>query len=224
MHTPPQPQTPPDTSPPLSSASDHPTSPGALREQRLFLAWRSGDERAGTVLFRCLRTKLLHYFRSLPRDVAEDLTQETLVACVRGRVSLRDVRALRRYVYTVAHRMLARERARRSIIALPFDESKLPAGPRGRLNTERLDVEHLLGTAPHRQLIAEYYIDGLRAPELARRRCMPLGTIRSQLRRGLLQLRRSVATSRCRGTSPPPTAQRRSQFEQPIAQVVQFAP
>jgi len=166
----------------------------AILEQHLFLAWRTGDAPAGMRLFQRLRTTLLRFFRTLPPHTAEDLAQETLVACVRARATLRDVRALRRYLYTVARRMRGSEWSRLHTTPVPLDDEHHD-DLAYRLGTERLDVERLLDTLPTplTELVVEYYIDGRRAPEIAQMRRVPLGTVRSQLRRGLYQLRRSAA-------------------------------
>ena len=52
--------------------------------------WRAGDKRAGNALFERHFRSLVRFFRNKVSTGIEDLVQETLLACVRGRDRLRD--------------------------------------------------------------------------------------------------------------------------------------
>lgn len=194
---PPLPNTRPAGSSDAHSANERPprhTSTEAWREQCLFRAWRAGNARAGTALFRLLRPKLLHYFRHCSPHLAEDLTHDTLMAFVAGRDALREERALRRYLYCVAKRTLMRALFRNDVEFVPLDEGTTSRGMVDFIDLSRIDVQRLLTSHSTRctETLAEYYLTGRRAPEIAQARKMGVNTVRSQIRHGLTQLRRSV--------------------------------
>jgi DNA-directed RNA polymerase specialized sigma24 family protein len=186
---PPAAPTPPAPAPPPTRAT-----PAAQREQALFLAWRAGDERSGAALLGALRPKLLAYLRRRAPGLAEDLAHDALVALVTARDTLEDGRALHAYLFTAARRIGARERARRGVAGVELDGLATPAALTCRLELDRIDVERLLTIHGSRctATVAEYYLGGHRAPEIARREGVSESTVRSQLRHGLAQLRRSA--------------------------------
>lgn len=163
-------------------------------ELALFVAWRGGDARAGARLLRRLRPRLLAYLRRSTPDVAEDLAQDALVALVAARDTLQDAAALYTYVFTAARRIRARERARRDVTVVALDELQVPPRLRCCQPLEHIDVVRLLSRRRSRctATVAEYYLGGRRAPELAREQQVSESTVRSQLRHGLAQLRQSV--------------------------------
>jgi RNA polymerase sigma-70 factor, ECF subfamily len=169
-------------------------------EQRLFLAWRSGDRTAGDALVARLRAHLQRFFRARTRnsELAEDLVQETLLACVRAKQALVDEVALRGYVYTAARRILARELERRDRVAMALEESELIDNADLHAEYEqRVVVDQLrqcLQARPTRCTRAAtlYFLEGRRGREIAVLLEISEGTVRSRIRHGLGQLRQAL--------------------------------
>ena len=78
----------------------------ADRELELLERWRAGDARAGTTLFERYFAGLYRFFRNKVTDGAEDLVQETFLACVRSAERFRGDTCFRSYVFRVAHSKL----------------------------------------------------------------------------------------------------------------------
>ena len=160
----------------------------------LVLAWRRGDARARDTLLARYRAKLERYLRKRCPEAAEDLVHETLVACIEGISRLRDPKRFRAYAYATARRKLDRRRDERAR-SRPFDmsvlEQDLVADDRTELECEvnllASKVEEL--ESAQVDALRLYYVDGLRAREIAARLSIPEATVRSRLRRGLDRLR-----------------------------------
>lgn len=178
---------------PSPSARTEP-SPMVHNEIALFVAWRHGDQSAGAKLLSDLRTKLLRYLRCCPVDVAEDLAHDAIEALLAARDGLEEPRAVLGYLFTVARRIRARELARRDVPVEAFDELRTPARFSYRIEVDRIDAMLLLGDQEGCCIwtLAEYYLAGLRAPEIARKQGVSVGTVRSRIRHGLEQLQRSA--------------------------------
>lgn len=185
---------PPARSRPIPTCMPTAADSAAARDQLLFRAWRAGDERSGAALLRQLRPKLVRYLRFHAPDIAEDVAHEALAALVAGRDNLEDSRALHAYLFTAARRIRARERSRREAAHVELDEDRTPAALTCRIELDRIDVTRLLTTRRSRctATVVEYYLEGRRAPEIARQQGVSESTVRSQIRHGLAQLRRSV--------------------------------
>jgi RNA polymerase sigma-70 factor, ECF subfamily len=166
----------------------------ARREQALFLAWRAGNDGAGARLLRELRPMLLRHLRGFAPDVAEDLAHDALLALVRARQAIQDDRALRGYLFTVIRRSRARELARRDHPVEALDERRTPTRLTSCIELARIDVARLLANRESRcaGTVAEYYLAGFRASEIARARGISEATVRSRIRHGIDQLRRSA--------------------------------
>ena len=173
------------------------------REQQLFTSWRTGDAEAGRELLCRLQGHLARFFRARNADLADDLVQETLLACVRARMTLTDEAALRGYVYTTARRILARERDRHFHGHVEIDESLLTIGESlcVEYDRRRAIVRLRLHLQARRTLCTHaaelYYLEGRRGPEIAGLLGIAEGTVRSRIRHGLRQL--------MRGLEPPAT-------------------
>ncbi|MEL6543521.1 MAG: sigma-70 family RNA polymerase sigma factor [Myxococcota bacterium] len=168
----------------------------------LLTAWREGDTHAGNLLFERYFSSLYGFFRRKTEDGPEDLVQETLLACVRGRDSLRDSSKFRGYLFGVARFTLYRhfEKQTKERSRIDFGVSSVhDLGPSPSANAARREEEALLVRALNRiplelQIALElYYFEQLRGPELAGALGVPEGTARSRLRRGLELLKKRVA-------------------------------
>jgi RNA polymerase sigma-70 factor (ECF subfamily) len=164
----------------------------ARDDMELLREWRNGDRRAGSELFSRHFDELYGFFRNKVQsgDAAEDLVQQTLLACVRNRDGFRGDSSFRTYLFTIARSRLIdmyRRRGRNEppgTISSLIDPGKSPStwfrdGERKRILIEalsRLSFEH--------QLVLElHYVRGFSGPELAEILEVPEGTVRSRLRR-----------------------------------------
>lgn len=190
----------PAAPPPTLAARRGCGGPTWHHEQQLFHAWRTGDIRAGHELLERLGGHLRRFFRVRSGPLAEDMVQETLLACVRARATLVDEAALKGYVYAAARRILARELEDEVYLHVHLDD-ELDLDDQLDLD-EDFDrcavVEHLRHRLQARPTLCTraaelYYLEGRRGPEIAARLGIAEGTVRSRIRRGLLQLRRGLA-------------------------------
>jgi RNA polymerase sigma factor (sigma-70 family) len=101
-------------------------------------AARAGDPAALEALYRELAPAVLGFFRAQGMKEPEDLTSETFVGMVRGlRRFSGDERALRSWVFSIAHRRLIDERRR--LARRPeelLDPARIPESPGGDVEEE----------------------------------------------------------------------------------------
>ena len=175
---------------------------GVLSTDEILLGrWREGDAGAGEALFDRHFDALFRFFCSKAEGAAEDLTQETLLACVRGRERIRDGHRFKAYMYAVARRMLRqhyeRSRGRRDIDLGSHSVVDLEPGITSVLaqqEQERLFLAALRSIPLDYQIALELHIwEGLTGPEIAAVLDVPEGTVRSRLRRARLQLEEKIA-------------------------------
>lgn len=159
-----------------------------------FDAWRAGDARAGATLVQRYHRQLTRYFERRCHDRAEDLAQETMLACIRARNRLDEPRAFRRYAFVIARRLLARDIARRDREHSEPQRTEVGDGVGSVDPAKLLRVYAALDALPriYREAIVHYYIEGRCGRELAEHLGVPEGTVRTRLRRGLAQLRATL--------------------------------
>ncbi|MDF2966730.1 MAG: polymerase subunit sigma-70 [Nocardioidaceae bacterium] len=109
-----------------------PADPLWQRSERLFAAWRQGDADALNALVRILSPVLWHIVRAygLDRDASDDVVQTTWLTLVRRSGSIRDERAVLRWLTTTARREAWRVSQRSRRTAASDDdalEAALPA-------------------------------------------------------------------------------------------------
>lgn len=75
-------------------------------DEELLTLWRSGNEQAGIELFDRYFAAIFRFFRNKVEDAAEDLTQQTFVACVKGRDVFRGQSSFRTYIFSIARKRL----------------------------------------------------------------------------------------------------------------------
>jgi RNA polymerase sigma-70 factor (ECF subfamily) len=138
-----------------------------------------------TVAFRLLRN----------RADAQDAVQHALAKCYAARASYSPRWAVSTWLYRALTNVCLDELRRRRTAARRVGTSNGGA-PRGGGGSpgERLDLERALARVPNeaRVLIALRYADGLSYRELARVRGISINTVKSQLARGKLILRRAL--------------------------------
>ncbi len=169
-------------------------------ELALLERWQSGEHRAGTVLFERYFAALYRFFRNKVSDGAEDLVQETFLACVRNAGGFRGESTFRSYVFQAAHSKLYdhyRRRHKRDAI----DFGTMTVADLGESPSKMLvrgEDEDLLLTALRRlpvdlQVLLElFYVEKLSGPVVSEVMGVPEGTVRSRLRRARELLREQV--------------------------------
>ena len=172
-----------------------------LDDAALYQAWREGDEASGNELFQRHFDSLFRFFRHKVPDSAEDLVQQTFLACVRSRTGFRGESSFRTYLFSVARsRLYDYLRAVRRA-PIDFTEATLEqlAASLGkhllRREKERL-VNRALAKLPlEMQLALElYYFEEMSAADVAAVLDLAEGTVRSRIRRGLEQLRANLVS------------------------------
>lgn len=166
----------------------------------LLAGWRAGDNAAGTQLFERHFSAIFGFFRSKLEHVAEDLTQETLLRCLRGIDGYRGTSSFRTYLFTIARNVLFSHLARKANRPMPdFEVASLAdlddsasARLEGRERSKLLI--HALRRLPvDLQITLElYYVQRLRGAELVEVVGLPAGTVRSRIRRAIEQLRANL--------------------------------
>ena len=162
-------------------------------------AFRSGSPDALKRVYD-RHSSLVHSFccRAVGQDRAADVTQEVFIAAWRFRERFDPERgALSAWLIGIARNKVLEALRRRQIRLLP-DESEAPASLVAPDSIDELADRMLLAEAmrnlPERTgtLITMAFHDQLSHAEIAERTSLPLGTVKSDIRRGLDRLRRNL--------------------------------
>lgn len=174
----------------------------AERDDDLVLleAWQAGDKAAGERLFERHFDAIFRFFRNKVREGADDLVQQTFLACVRSRDRFRKEASFRTYIFRIAHSKLYDHlRAGRKGDAVDFgvtsvaDLGHSPSAILVKDEEQRLLLQGLRRLPVDFQVALElFYVERLRGPQLAEVLGLPEGTVRSRLRRGRELLRAAV--------------------------------
>src|SRR5262245_53128434 len=68
--------------------------------------WRTGDKRAGEELFARHFTDIYRFLANRAGDAADELAQQTFLACVQGRDRFRGGSTFRTYLFAIARKQL----------------------------------------------------------------------------------------------------------------------
>lgn len=156
-------------------------------------AWRAGDRMAGNTLFDRYFDSLFRFFRNKVNDGADDLVQQTFLACVQSRDRFRGDSSFRTYLFTVARSKLYTylDKRRREGAAVDYgvtscaDLGVSPSGIVANSEQQRMLLAALRQLPIDLQVALElFYFEQIRGPELATVLAVPEGTVRSRLRRG----------------------------------------
>ena len=158
--------------------------------------WRAGDKRAGNALFERHFRSLVRFFRNKVSTGIEDLVQETLLACLRGRDRLRDDNSFRAYMFGTARFQLyehLRRSAKQEVDVEEHSVADLAPGlstAYAKKHEQRLLLDALRRLPIEYQVTLElYYWEGLSGPELAAALGIPEPTVRGRIRRGSERLK-----------------------------------
>jgi len=162
------------------------------------VAWGEGDDRAGNELFERHFDAAFRFFRNKVGEEASDLVQQTFLACVQSRSSFRKDASFRTYLFVVARNKLhdfLRHKQRHdaridfgvsSIVDLGLSPSRAVVAQ----ENHKLLLHALRCLPIDLQITLElYYVEQLRGPALSEVLGVPIGTVRSRIRRGLERLK-----------------------------------
>lgn len=165
---------------------------GVAADFELLEAWRAGDRDAGSELFERHFESLRRFFRSKVSDGIEDLIQRTFLACLESKSPLRDPSKFRVYLFTIAKHELYRylrtlQRARDADdIGMSAVEDIGPSP--SKIVAQRKEHEVLLAALRRIpldfQIVLElFYWEEMTSKELAEVLELPVGTVKSRIRR-----------------------------------------
>jgi RNA polymerase sigma-70 factor (ECF subfamily) len=167
-----------------------------VEDLELLDRWRGGDAEAGNELFERHFESVHRFFVNKAPSDAADLVQRTFLACVEARDRFREQSSFRTFLFAIAHHELMAHWRKRAKMELDPSVSSLhdldpsPSTLLARMAEERHLLEALRTIPIELQIALElFYWEGLSGPELANVLEVPEGTVRSRLRRGLVQLR-----------------------------------
>jgi RNA polymerase sigma factor (sigma-70 family) len=167
----------------------------------LLSAWRDGDARAGSQLLERYLQPLYRFFANKVDDEVDDLIQRTMLACVRYADKLAQARSFRAYVFSVArHELYDHLRRRIKNENVDFGVTSvidLGTSPSVRLDAsfEQQRLRAVMRSLPvDLQIALElHYWEGLSGSELATALDIPLGTVKSRLRKAKQEVERALA-------------------------------
>ncbi len=168
-------------------------------DHELFLAWGTGDRRAGAELIERHYASIERFFSNKAGDRADDLIQQTFLACAESAASARGVGTFRGFLFGIARNMLCeflRKKTRDGKNAPDFSESSIMDIVPGvatlvsAASEQRQLVLALQRIPLDLQVLLElYYWEELSIDELAQTMAVPPGTIKSRLHRARNLLR-----------------------------------
>lgn len=158
-------------------------------EIALLYAWRAGDRLAGDRLMRQYYSRVLGFFRLRAAIAADDLTQRTFLACTESKERLRTT-SFRAFLFGVARKMLLKHIEAESRKAHHMNEFEMgrpqsilsPSGVIAQRREHWLLLRALDRLPDEMQtVVALFYVEGLRAREIAEVLDVPTSTITTRL-------------------------------------------
>jgi RNA polymerase sigma factor (sigma-70 family) len=184
---------------PNEAAYDAPVTAAEVPDQDLYLAFARGEPWALEATYQRWSTLVHTMALRMLRDGedAQDVTQEVFLSAWRGRSGYRpELRPLPAWLTgitrnLVADRMSARtrdQRLRERVLVNHLDDGGATVS---ELVADAVVVADLLGhlDQPRRTVVELAFLNGLSHAEICVRTDLPLGTVKSHIRRGLTQLR-----------------------------------
>ncbi len=171
-------------------------------DQALLVAWQAGDQHAGATLFERHYDGIHRFFASKVPHAADDLVQRTFLACLEARDRFRGDSSLRTYLFGIAHNTLrhflrGREQSEAPLDSAMVSAAELAPGPAtmlGQRQEQRLLLRALRHIPLDYQLVLElHYWEQQSTSEIAEITGLPVGTIKTRLRRGRQLLQEQIA-------------------------------
>jgi RNA polymerase sigma factor (sigma-70 family) len=162
-------------------------------DAELLEAWRGGDKRSGKLLFERHYDAVHRFFRNKVGSDAPDLVQKTFLGCLESVERYRGEGSFRSWLFAVAYRQLckhyrskASERARFDVATTSVcDVDASPSRVFAERREQRLLLEALRRIPLELQVALElHYWEQMSDAEIARALELPLGTMKSRIRRG----------------------------------------
>ncbi len=168
----------------------------------LLEAWRAGDKRAGKELFERYYDAIDRFFRNKVGDEATDLAQKTFLGCLESVERYQNQQNFRSWLFAIAYRQLCKHyRTRASDMArfdlgtvTAYDLDPTPTSVIARSQEEQLLLDALRKIPIDMQVALElHYWEQMSDAEIAAALELPLGTIKSRIRRARLILTERLA-------------------------------
>jgi RNA polymerase sigma-70 factor, ECF subfamily len=163
------------------------------QQRALVLRAQSGDREAFDVLLREIGPALLRYATRVTNDraMAEDVVQETFVAIIRKVEWLQDASLFKPWAYRIASREAFRIlRKHRRYTDPPDDDVALIEEHPDPWQRERLLASLEKLSPASRAVVTLHYLEEMPLADVAAVLELPLGTVKSRLSYGLVQLRK----------------------------------
>ena len=166
----------------------------------LLSAWAGGDSIAGNTLLERYFDPLHRFFVNKVDDEVEDLVQQTLMACVRHQDKLAKAQSFRAYLFRIARNELYDHLSKRHKRKVDFTVSSvldLGTTPSvrvdARLRQERIRLAMQTLPVDLQVALELHYWQDLSGSELAEALDLPLGTVKSRIRKAKQELERAMA-------------------------------
>ncbi len=151
-----------------------------------------------------LHGKLVYTFcrRTVGASTAEDITQEVFIKAYLSREQFNpDKGSLAGWLVAIArNRLIDHFRAEQHLSRTSTPQGNVVAAPEPRIEQigDKLMITEALRQLPQRvhNVITLHYFDDLTHKQIADRLDMPMGTVKSDLRRGLAQIRHQLESTR----------------------------
>ena len=160
-------------------------------DQELVTAFTSGSRQAGEELVDRYYATVLGFFRNKAPTASHDLAQQTFAECFSGLKRLRDASRLRSFLFGIASNLLRAHYRSRSGSPLDFtvasavDLDPSPSAVVAQNQRQQRVIDGLRRIPVDYQLVLElHYWEELSGPDIADVLGLPLGTIKTRIRRG----------------------------------------
>lgn len=172
-----------------------------VTDAELLIAWRDGQGRAGQILFERYFDSLDRFYRNKVGDDASDLVQKTLLACLEGVESFRGEGSFRSWLFSIAYRQLQRHYRSLARNRIDFDVhtscvedfGPTPGSIVDSEGQQRALLEALRRIPLEFQVALElHYWEQMSDADIGRTLDIPLGTVKSRIRRGRFMLAKQL--------------------------------
>ena len=163
-----------------------------IGDKELLRAWRDGDKLAGVELFERHYKSISRFFANKIGSGADDLIQNTFLACVESKERFREDSSFRTYLFGIARNLLHqsyRANRRNADRFDPASSTSADLSPGAGTMMAKREEERLLLLALRniplelQEVLELYYWESQRAPRIAECLGLPEGTVRTRLRR-----------------------------------------